>query len=328
MPSSGMPPPTATPRDLFIGYATGAPAPDLVRLARALQHHAPSSMLVLFVREPDRARLQRQMEAHCNASAVWLLAGSDANISHAPSAAWVEPGVDHGSFLRRSSMVNNIRRQHLNYVATVRYFHVRRFLLEHRHRFARVVMADTRDVALQADPFAQISERRSVYAFTESTYYGSVPGGFNPTVVRECYGDAFLARILKDKVVNCGVLMGHAGALIGYLDAFVAEFARVGPCAATDTAVNVKVLYEARDSGTPWAARLVHSERAETIHMALPKYWDRNKPLDQRNLTRVRAGEVVRNLDAVPYALIHQADRLGSRWFADYSKRWLKGTGL
>ena len=142
-------------------------------------------------------------------------------------------------------MVNNIRRQHLNYVATIRFFHIRRFLMAHRHEFDRVIVADTRDIALQADPFAQITAPTSVYAFTESTRYDTMgPKGFNPTVVRECYGDAFLEKIRSDKVVCCGVVMGRAGAVVDYLDAFVAEFHKVGPCGATDTAVNVKVLYD------------------------------------------------------------------------------------
>ena len=312
--------PARAPRDLFIGYATGASAPDVVRLARALQYHAPQSHLALFVHAADRPRLRRCLEACCNASAVWLLPGSDANISRGPSPRWEEPGVPHAHFLKqRSRAVDNIRRKHLNYVATIRFFHVRRFLVAHRALFDRVIMADTRDVALQADPFAQITLKHSVYAFTESTRYDTFGmHGFNPTVVRECYGSTFLERISKDKVVNCGVLMGYSGAMIGYLNAFVAEFDRVGPCGATDTALNVKVLYDHVGASivdgdeTQWSALLQQSEHSATIHMALPRHWESNAlPADRLNLTRLRPGDVITNLRHAKYALIHQADRLG-----------------
>ena len=71
----------------------------------------------------------------------------------------------------------------------------------------------------------------------------------------------------------------------------------------------------------PWQAVVQHSEKAETIHMALPKHWEPAVGL-------VRAGEVLRNVERRPYALIHQADRLGGGWFSNYTRTWLRGTGL
>ena len=45
-------------------------------------------------------------------------------------------------------------------------------------------------------------------------------------------------------------------------------------------------------------------------------------------LTQVKAGDVIRNVEQKPYALIHQPDRLAGGWFAHYTRTWLTGTGL
>ena len=49
--------------DLFLGAATGLPAADVLRLARALAHYSPRSHLALFVRDADRPRLALLLRA-------------------------------------------------------------------------------------------------------------------------------------------------------------------------------------------------------------------------------------------------------------------------
>ena len=318
-------PPPAAPRDILIGYATGVPSHGILRLARALGHYAPSAHLALFVRKADQARLRQLLrDSNISDGAVSLLLGTDADISRGPSATWVEPAVDFDRFIRaRSRMVDNVRRRRLNYVATVRYFHIRRFLEAHYTRFDRVIISDVRDIALQADPFRQIKSSRTVYAFTESTRYDSFGGNnFNAVVVRECYGESFLKRISHEKVVCCGVVMGNIDPILGYLSAFEEEFAKVGACGATDTAINVKVLYGHRNTAK-WTARVQPSEIAETIHMALPEHW--------AGAYRIGADGIIYNKNSTPFALIHQPDRLARKergWLDAYSQQWLAGTAL
>ena len=58
---------------------------------------------------------------------------------------------------RRRHAHDSVRRQHLNYIATLRYFHFRRFLEGSARRFRRIILADTRDVALQAKAICDIN---------------------------------------------------------------------------------------------------------------------------------------------------------------------------
>ena len=89
-------------------------------------------------------------------------------------------------------------------------------------------MTDTRDIALYADPFAQIDLSApgggALQSFTEVVTY-RFEHWYNQGWVRNCYGQPFLDSILAELVTCCGTVAASAAGMAAYLHAFLAELA-------------------------------------------------------------------------------------------------------
>ena len=81
-----------------------------------------------------------------------------------------------------------------------------------------------------------------------------------------------------------------------------------------------------------WTARIVRSEHALAVHMALPELWSANGRVGPTLVRRGAVGTqpqmhpklpVLVNANGSAYALVHQADRLSRSWFDAYGKWWV-----
>ena len=199
-----------------------------------------------------------------------------------------------------------------------RYKHISGWLQEHAHLYNRVIMTDTRDIALFDDPFPQI-QNEPIQAFTEVVTY-KYDHWYNQGWVRNCYGQEFLDSIMDELVTCCGVIAGTAQGMLDYLAAFEVQMQRKKGCdpVGTDTAIHVWIIHKELKG-----AKIVDSETAIIRHA--PKWGpESDKQLLQSSAKYDERGRLLNNLGK-PFALIHQLDRFPSLW-GPYCAKHAKGT--
>lgn len=104
-----------------------------------------------------------------------------------------------------------------------RYFLARQFLLQSQTHYDHVMLADSRDVVFQRDPFESISD--GVTTGLESVLVKEQSG--NVGWLRLLYGDdsSFpMESVLNQKVICSGVTLGDTASVAAYLEKVCAEF--------------------------------------------------------------------------------------------------------
>ena len=182
-----------------------------------------------------------------------------------------------------------------------RYLIMLKWIREHRADYDRIILTDTRDIAIYSDPFVQFANmdlNRSLMIFTEVVpyYYDK---WYNQPAIRNCYGQVFLDSIMHEMVTGRGVVAGFTGAIVAYLEAFAEQLQIKRNCdLRADTAIHVYITHSVLLG--------VQVENSEVSRIRHAPAWgldvDLHKPL---NNTR---GE--------PYAMIHQLDRFPEVWNA------------
>ena len=287
--------------DVMVGYAAGYEPRELYRLAAAFEDATAANenaRLVLFATcdVKDGVRL---MDTHPKLRLV------------RPEDARIPPSTP---------------REIAGNAALVRYVVVRVWLREQLardpRRIRKMMITDTRDVALFGDPFEQIDASNAHVAqlFTEAATFAEertradLPM-YNNRWVEGCYGREFLDSISREPIVCSGVVAGGSSAMDRYLGAFIDEMTRRVPC-----------LSNGEDQGLlAWIIRRVLRPNEDVVVMnhstALvahaPRFGaDADAAYDILNDPSARFDASGRLLNAlgVPYAMIHQLDRFPSLW--------------
>ena len=97
-----------------------------------------------------------------------------------------------------------------------RYFLYYRYLRDHPHRYANVMISDVKDVVFQRSPF-EIEREAPLECFLESERYriGTCP--INRRLVETAYGPDTLNRIANEPISCSGVTIGSYPAMLEYL---------------------------------------------------------------------------------------------------------------
>lgn len=112
---------------------------------------------------------------------------------------------------------------HLLNITCSRYLLARRFLAECTERYDRVLLADSRDVIFQRDPFANIGP--GLTTGVESVLVRDQPA--NRQWVEHLYGDdpSFpMDDVLAQNVICSGVTLGDTISIVAYLERMCSEF--------------------------------------------------------------------------------------------------------
>lgn len=215
---------------------------------------------------------------------------------------------------RRFPTLKLLRTNRNGHAAYRRYPLILRWLKKNRALYDRIILTDTRDIAIYSDPFVQFDNATEpLMIFTEVVPY-HYDRWYNQPWVRNCYGQAFLDTIMHEMVTCCGVVAGLTDAVIAYLKAFVHQLAEKRLCdpAGADTAIHVYITHSVL-----LGVQTVNSEVARIRHapawgpnadaqvakqMKLAKHTDLHRPL--------------LNALGQPFAMIHQLDRFPALWNA------------
>ncbi len=115
------------------------------------------------------------------------------------------------------------RAAYLLNITCMRYFLARQFLLQVADRYDNVMLADSRDVVFQRDPFAGLPA-----GLTTGLESGIVRDQSNNCEwLRHLFGDnpSFpMADVLAEKVICSGVTLGDTASVAAYLERLCAEF--------------------------------------------------------------------------------------------------------
>lgn len=197
----------------------------------------------------------------------------------------------------------------------IRYWAAARYLTAHaaEHRGGRVMLADSRDVVFQRDPFTIPPDpAQPLDVFFEDYLRDFGNSKINQGHVVPCFGEAAVRRVLLSpapRPVACsGVTLGSFDAVLWYARAMWAEMGRPqysARCLEHDQAFHNFLLH----AGRLGAVRAFSNERGPVHHIGWPQHLYR----DRFGRVLNRAGDVVH--------VVHQFDRrrrllgtLGSRY--------------
>lgn len=117
---------------------------------------------------------------------------------------------------------------HLLNITCARYFLARRLLHDSGQHFDQIMLADSRDVVFQRDPFAELPD--GLTTGLESGLVKEQPA--NSEWLDILYGDepGFPMEAIKEQKVICsGVTLGDTASVAGYLECICAEFMKKLP---------------------------------------------------------------------------------------------------
>jgi hypothetical protein len=184
----------------------------------------------------------------------------------------------------------------------VRYFAALEFLRSEQavHAHGRVLLADSRDVVFQRDPFTiPVDPARPLDVFLEDYFRDFANSGINQGHVRPCFGDEAVRRrfLSPPRPVSCsGVTMGTYAAVRRYLELMWAEMSSPrysATCLQHDQAFHNWLLW----SGQLSPVRAWSNEHGPVTTIGWPEH-----------LYRDRFGRVL-NRDGVVVHVVHQYDR-------------------
>jgi hypothetical protein len=182
---------------------------------------------------------------------------------------------------------------HLEGLQALRYRHYLK-ILEENQDADPVMLTDVRDVAFQADPFAQPITGLEIALEDESVRVGQ--DVFNTRWLTDLYGPDFVRRTAGRVIACSGTTFGRRGAMLEYLRQMIADISRRRrPMGPRDQGVhNALVL-----SGRLPEARLVGNGHGRVLTMGA------------MSRLLVDAEGLLLNADGTVPAVVHQWDRHG-----------------
>lgn len=193
-----------------------------------------------------------------------------------------------------------------NRAKLVRYWAALDYLRRHQsaHAGGRVLLADSRDVIFQRDPFSIPADRsRPLDVFMEDYLRTFGNSGINQGHVVPCFGSAAVRRVLltPPRPVSCsGVTLGSYGAVTSYLSAMWAEMRKpryTAQCLEHDQAFHNMLLWTGQLSTATGGVRALSNEDGPVTTIGWPQHLYR----DRFGRVLNRRGEVVH--------IVHQYDR-------------------
>jgi hypothetical protein len=233
-----------TPKTLILGMAVGMTLEQLKPFFLSLEKAGHRGDVCICLAGLDRATLDFLRARRVNLvpfQKVYLRQG------WAYVAALVRP------FMRPVQRRQFERQVLLAYLHLhcARHVFCRDYLAECGGGYDQVMMADTRDVIFQSDPFAfKMPEGLSTFMEDASQTIGSC--ACTSSWVRNGYGTAVL-RELADKRINCsGVIFGSPAVLLDYFEQVLRLYSACKPRSSIDQATHNYILY--KQPPTLWQA--------------------------------------------------------------------------
>jgi hypothetical protein len=264
-------------KDLVIGMAKGILEEQMAVFGASFRRHVPSHRadVVVFVDEP----ISERMRTLAGELSLTLQPFSEAQLSPPAMRSY------HPSTYRWPMIDEYIQ-------------------AEHGARYARVLAADVRDTAFQADPFEKVlpfpakkGEEEALVVFGDDPTKAIGECAWNGGWVKSCYGQEVLARLRSKPIFCSGISMGTLGAMRAYTSRMTAKIMSEGfaECErnGVDQGMHNVLVHEGglphlrtMDQAGGWVANL----------QASPAQVD-------------RATLSVRNRRGEEYAVLHQYDR-------------------
>jgi hypothetical protein len=198
------------------------------------------------------------------------------------------------------SALKGNRAKLVRYWAALKYLHSQRG----RHAAGRVLLADSRDVIFQRDPFTIPADRsRPLDVFMEDYLRTFGNSGINQGHVVPCFGADVVRRIFltPPRPVSCsGVTMGSYDATVAYLDGMWSEMTMPrysAQCLQHDQAFHNYLLWSGRLSRSVGGVRAHSNEEGPVTTIGWPQH-----------LYRDRFGRVL-NRNGTLVHIVHQYDR-------------------
>ena len=222
--------------NLIITTAVGYRPADIWTFLSSVERYCPSATIVAIVHRCDVSKLQ----PCCERFASLVLYPIETPYKPLQFAQGLIPKLRRVLARIRTRLVVFLERcgwrltflderpNHLGmssqqlFILNRRFFLARKIIRERLNAYSSVMLADSRDVVLQSDPF--ISMGSELHTGKEYRVLGESP--INAEWIRATYGEAGF-QALKHKYVICsGVTIGSAEAVLAYLDSFCDEVAR------------------------------------------------------------------------------------------------------
>lgn len=193
-----------------------------------------------------------------------------------------------------------------NRAKLVRYWAALDYLRQHRaaHARGRVLLADSRDVIFQRDPFTiPVDHGRPLDVFMEDYFRNFGNSGINQGHVIPCFGADRVKRVLLSppRPVSCsGITLGSYSAVSAYLNVMWTEMRRPqysATCLQHDQAFHNMLLWTGRLSEESGGVRAWSNEDGPVTTIGWPQHLYR----DQFGRVINRQGELVH--------IVHQYDR-------------------
>ena len=280
------------PRHLVLGLAENYRFDHLAPFVFSLRRTGYSGDIVFFARGLDRETRTKLREHGVTQVPFRNLRG--AATGH---ARLLLDWVSHQYHLRKWPWYRHGWR-HLLRVTRLRYYLYHRFLHKHGHRYARVLLTDTRDVFFQRDPFADpLAEELAFFEESHALNFGKI----NATWLRSQLGEEILTRLGSCTTLCAGTTMGTPAALCAYLEKMAQTIRRAGcqDLPHGDQAIHNAVVYEEL-SDIPFSKRIFANGDRHVI--TLTQY------LASGNIHLGAEGDVLgTNGDVMP--IVHQYDR-------------------
>ena len=193
-----------------------------------------------------------------------------------------------------------------NRAKLIRYWAALDYLLTQRelHAAGRVLLADSRDVIFQRNPFTIPADAsRPLDIFFEDYLRNFANSGINQGHVVPCFGSDAVKRVLltPPRPVSCsGVTLGSYPAVVAYLDAMWSEMRKSrysSQCLQHDQAFHNMLLWTGKLSEATGGVRAFSNENGPVTTVGWPQHLYR----DRFGRVLNRRGEVVH--------LVHQYDR-------------------
>ena len=309
----------ATPEasaDLILGMATGYRASDIAPFVRSL-HPSGYRGRCRIVVNPQDTDAQRLLAAHGVETVIvgapyrWLWetarrARLGRGVTRALEFVALRALQPFGRSSSRPSAMRLYRRLAPVHPTALRYFIYLEQLLEAQQAgVRRVLLADTRDLIFQRDPFDG-APNRGLVGFLEERSESIGSSDVNATWMRACYGEAELAALADRPIFCSGTILGERDAMVSYLRVLTSEIAAVAgrrfvsPSGFDQACHNHLLHHEA----VPFTA--LENGASPVMHLSL-------RPAERLRFSAT--GELL-NDDGGVVAMVHQWDRHPDRFRA------------
>lgn len=179
---------------------------------------------------------------------------------------------------------------------TLRYLLTRAFLLAHQDEFDYVLIADSRDVIFQKNPFS-FEKSKTFYAFEEDRTNTIRTNHFNSLWIREAFGESELDKIGHHYILCSGVSIGHITPFLDYLSVMEKYIRIVRDRGCKDQGIHNYVIY----NGLIEEVTIMEDDAGPVSTIAYFKPKERIR-IDKNNMVMGRNGQ--------PVHIVHQYDRI------------------